>query len=267
MEHLQLISLGSFCGMKFAIQRLGLGDAHLPFDWIRTTSKGLGHFLWNGFERFFEANRYDLDSGTVHRAEQHSFWHDDVSQPEVREKLQRRVCRFLDLANDFKSQPRDLLFLRSCACTDELNDVEELYSALIQRFVPGSRNRVLLAVVIDGQERREGPIFHASLPGLAFFLQPLNQEGSLDGKAFSWAVGAACDAALQRCSEGFATGPSPRVVQSGADLLEGRYQGGPGRPIDFCDAGLRSGFGDFDCFEPSSLPSRTENHKDERSME
>ncbi len=55
---------------------------------------------------------------TVHRAEQHSFWHDDVpvsskptinmglefgrakvSKAEVRQKLQRRVHRFLNLAN------------------------------------------------------------------------------------------------------------------------------------------------------------------------
>eukprot|EP00434_Breviolum_minutum_P009818 symbB.v1.2.008647.t2/scaffold540.1/size189765/12 len=214
LQQLQVVSLGSFCGMKFSIQRLGLGDAHLPFDWIRTTSKGLRGFLRNGFEKFFEAKRYDLaEAGmTVHRAEQHSFWHDDVSKPEVRQKLQRRVHRFLNLANN---ESRDLLFIRSCACTDELLEVEACQFAVAQ-----ASGRLLLAM-----EQLEGPILHAFLPGLAFFLQPLaSQEEGNDGKAFSWALEAACDAALaSEDVEGFASKGKERLVQSGAQLLVGDH--------------------------------------------
>ncbi|CAK9077059.1 unnamed protein product [Durusdinium trenchii] len=215
-QQLQLVSLGSFCGMKFSIQRLGLGDAHLPFDWIRTTSQGLERFLKHGFDDFFVAKRYDLPEAgmKVHRAEHHSFWHDDVSQPEVREKLLRRVNRFLGLAEN-TPESRDLLFIRSCACTDELREAEALYSALCGRFTVGPGRRLLLAMVVDGQERYEGPILHAFLPGLAFFLQPLaNEQEGTDGKAFSWAVGAACDAALAVCEfEGGDTPERSEVVE------------------------------------------------------
>lgn len=86
-----------------------------------------------------------------------------VSKPEVRQKLQRRVHRFLNLANneadpsrngDISKNPwyffgpvifiiclisgkknrqsRDLLFIRSCACTDELLEVEACQFAVAQ---------------------------------------------------------------------------------------------------------------------------------------
>ncbi|CAE8601157.1 unnamed protein product, partial [Polarella glacialis] len=103
LRQLHVISLGSFCGMKFSIQRLGLGDAHLPFDWIRSTSEGVAKFVRNGFQGFFSvATACDVPSFgmRVHRAQHHSFWHDDVSQLEVREKMKRRVARFLALADE-----------------------------------------------------------------------------------------------------------------------------------------------------------------------
>lgn len=250
-QRLQLVSLGSFCGMKFSIQRLGLGDAHLPFDWIRTTSLGLEGFLLNGFKEFFVGKRYDLKEMTVHRAEQHSFWHDDISKAEVREKLMRRVSRFTQLAEKATAEARDLLFIRSCTCTEELRRAEALYAALHGRFSLGPGRRLLLAIVVDGQGQHEGPIHHARLPGLAFFLQPVcGQEDSSSGQAFSWAVAAACDAALDG-GLGFAITEEDRIVQSAADLLDGgSWQGRDFPPLSFSDAGLRSGFGGFACFEP-----------------
>eukprot|EP00931_Biecheleriopsis_adriatica_P010022 TRINITY_DN111117_c0_g1_i1.p1 TRINITY_DN111117_c0_g1~~TRINITY_DN111117_c0_g1_i1.p1 ORF type:complete len:412 (-),score=78.59 TRINITY_DN111117_c0_g1_i1:24-1259(-) len=257
LQKLRVISLGSFCGMKFSIQRLGLGDAHLPFDWIRTTSSGVAHFVQTGFEDFFSvASAYDVPSAgfKVHRAERHSFWHDDVSQADVRQKMRRRVARFLDLAEDPPEEVRDLLFVRSCACTEELRQVEDLYAALQERFAsPMRTRRILLAIIVDGQARREGPIFHAKLPGLLLLTQPLSShEAAMRGEGYCWAVAAACDAALGEGphADGGFSAPSCeltiRWVQSGSELLEG----GDHTPVAFCDAGLQSGYGDLACFEP-----------------
>eukprot|EP00913_Durusdinium_trenchii_P009682 g9098.t2 len=159
---------------------------------IRTTSQGLERFLKHGFDDFFVAKRYDLPEAgmKVHRAEHHSFWHDDVSQPEVREKLLRRVNRFLGLAEN-TPESRDLLFIRSCACTDELREAE-VPSILFgtcghepARFADTSScSSDSDCNASCEQERYEGPILHAFLPGLAFFLQPLaNEQEGTDGKA------------------------------------------------------------------------------------
>ena len=256
LTRLQLISLGSYCGMKFSIQRLGCGSAHLPFDWIRTTQGGLVHFLRTGFTDYFcVASKLEIKSAalTVHRGENHSFWHDDVSQASVREKLRRRVTRFLEMAANFPTQTRDYLFLRSCACTSELHRVEDLYTTLVERCAPGQNPpRVLLAIIIDGQAQRQGPIHHDSLPGLVFFTQEQSSEEDVtDGQAYSWAVGAACDAALMESLQGFARQPGQRVVKSGSELLEGGHWGGRWHPpLQSCEAGLHSGYG-VSCFETS----------------
>ncbi|CAE7657829.1 unnamed protein product, partial [Symbiodinium pilosum] len=208
LERLQLVSLGSFCGVKFSLQRLGLGTAHLPFDWIRTTQDGVERFLETNFsEYFFVASRLQIEPAalTVHRGAHHSFWHDDVSDITVRDKLRRRVARFLDLAANFPTQSRDFLFVRSCACTSELHRAEELYSALEERFSCRGQTkspRVLLAIIIDGQVQRQGPIYHASLPGLIFFTQEQpSEEDATDGQAYSWAIAAACETALEESTE------------------------------------------------------------------
>ncbi|CAE7821116.1 unnamed protein product [Symbiodinium sp. CCMP2456] len=255
LEHLQLVSLGSFCGMKLSMQRLCLGTAHLPFDWIRSTQAGVERFLKTGFSEFFcVARKLEIKSAalTVHRGEHHSFWHDDVGQAVVRDKLRRRILRFLDLANGFRTQSRDVLFLRSCACSSELHHAEDLYAALAQCFTSGHENspRVLLAIIVDGQVQRQGPIRHASLPGLVFFTQEqLSEEDGADSQAYCWAIGAACDAALWDCAQGFAVQPGQRVVKSGTELADGGYCGGEWYPpLQFCEAGLHSGYG-VSCFE------------------
>eukprot|EP00418_Pyrodinium_bahamense_P048063 CAMPEP_0179171576 /NCGR_PEP_ID=MMETSP0796-20121207/84583_1 /TAXON_ID=73915 /ORGANISM="Pyrodinium bahamense, Strain pbaha01" /LENGTH=419 /DNA_ID=CAMNT_0020874655 /DNA_START=73 /DNA_END=1330 /DNA_ORIENTATION=+ len=170
LRRLRIVSLGSFCGMKVSLQRLGLGEAHLPFDWIRSRSAGLQLFLRNDFAGFFSvASQCDVPGTNLKmfRSMVHSFWHDDIKDPEIRKKLQRRIDRFRALRDD----PSDLLFVRSCASTDELREVEGLHDALQQRFGTSSR-RVLLAVVVDGQRDLEGPILHAQTPSIAFFPHP-----------------------------------------------------------------------------------------------
>mmetsp|Transcript_22362 Transcript_22362/g.35459 ORF Transcript_22362/g.35459 Transcript_22362/m.35459 type:complete len:413 (+) Transcript_22362:75-1313(+) len=251
-RRMHVISLGSFCGPKFSIQRLGLGAAHLPFDWIRTTTRGLQYFLNNNFEDFFKvASRTQVKSAnlTVHRSERHSFWHDDVSKADVREKLRRRIDRFVAL----REESKDLLFVRSAACTAEIADTEDLYSTLVSFFGAGQRRRILLVVIVTGQDKFEGPIMHTTRPGVIFFLQPVASESEmLEGRAFSLAVTAAVETALavQEGSDpsvGFGEPLGCRTVSSAVALFEGQS------PVKTSNTGLQSGYEGLMCFEQPNV--------------
>lgn len=175
----QVVSLGTSCATKLSIRRLGLDEATLPCDWIRSSMDGLVHWLREDFADFLNMQeRYELTvqacAMTVHRSRTHSFWHDDVADSTVQEKLLRRVDRFMGLASDHASEgsPRALLFVRSVASSEELRDVEVLFELLRSRFEILGR-RVCLLVIIDGQPFA-GPVLHARhMEGLIFWLLPV----------------------------------------------------------------------------------------------
>jgi hypothetical protein len=175
----QVVSLGNSCATKLSIRRLGLDEATLPCDWIRSSMQGLLHWLKHDFEGFLETDqRYDLNmqgcAMTVYRSHAHSFWHDDISDASAQEKLRRRVDRFLGLSVDSASQvkPRTLLFVRSVASSAELANVEGLFELLKERFGHQGRS-VRLLVIIDGQSF-SGPVRHARYDdSILFWIQPL----------------------------------------------------------------------------------------------
>jgi hypothetical protein len=267
LDCMHVISLGSYCGMKFSMQRLGLGGAHLPFDWIRTTSAGVRHFVQNEFRDFFSVSSQCSVPGTglrVHRSEFHSFWHDDISKESTQIKLQRRIHRFLALRDD----PKDVLFLRSCACTDELAELEDLYAVLSDHFRSPcqSSRRVLLVVVVDGQLGFEGPFVHKAQPEIMVFKQPLSPDASVRrGEAYCRAISSAVTLALalpnnsdlatpcgQELLHGKATVSFPQtLVSEAADHTDGTGINWS-RSMTFCDAGLHSGYDGIVCFDESS---------------
>lgn len=247
MSRLRVVSLGSFCGVKFSIQRLGLGEAHLPFDWVRTTAEGVRHFLQSRFSDFFSiVSRVDVANLQVYRSERHSFWHDDISQAASREKLSRRIERFCALQQDCK----DLLFVRSCTSTDELLEVEALYEQLCVFFGSGKNRRVLLLVAVDGQEDFQGPVVHKELPGVLFYAQPLVEDAaSPESRAYCQAISYATDAALDvspatiagNLDVGFGLASSQAMsTQRGEKLID---------VLRYCDAGMYTGYGDLQSFE------------------
>lgn len=168
LDRFCVVSLGSFCRVKQSIQVMGLGTAHMPFDWMRTTLRGVRTFVAEGFESFFSVasvHKSATCTRIVHRAENHSFWHDDISKPEAREKLRRRIARFEALASDSK----DLFFVIHIY-PSELGDIPDLYQALCKRFViPGSSHQVLLSVLLSGQPYDLGPVTVKGLPNVVFF--------------------------------------------------------------------------------------------------
>mmetsp|Transcript_71535 Transcript_71535/g.155415 ORF Transcript_71535/g.155415 Transcript_71535/m.155415 type:complete len:942 (-) Transcript_71535:64-2889(-) len=255
LSQLHVISLGSFCGVKFSIQRLGLGQAHLPFDWIRSTSSGVRSFVRRRFSNFFSVtSRQDVPgtSFTVHRSDKHSFWHNDITREEERELLRRRVDRFLAMRDD----PKDLLFVRSVASTEELAEVEDLYADLSDRFVKSARRRVLLVVVVDGQATFSGPIAHRGLPGVVFYAQPLAEDAvSPEGDCYTRAITSAVDLVLRAAasglppSEGFglaANGNGASFSVPDAEYLlncdTSRGDVPSFLPLSPCDAGMHSGY-------------------------
>jgi hypothetical protein len=257
LERMHVISLGSFCGVKLSIQRLGLGSAHLPLDWVRSTTAGVLHFLRSDFDGFFSvASQSEVGNMRVFRSERHSFWHDDISNATVRAKLQRRIQRFLAMRED----PKDLLFVRSCDSTDTLPEVETLYAELCARF--GDGRRVLLLVIVDGQDHFEGPIQHEALPGVMFFAQygVSQKQGERDDsdsqvytKAISFAVEAALNSQTSSAGFGLADSGIPSAF-SGATLI-GKETGRCGPPqLKKFDAALYSGYSGLMSFEKLGAP-------------
>lgn len=175
---LEVISLGSSCGVKMTLRRMGLDQANMPFDWIRSSGQGILHWMQNGFADYFNVpfNRVEVTfrdlNMTVYRSSTHSFWHDNIEEPMTWQTLQRRVQRFEGLAKDSEHRPaRALLFVRAICTTEEITGAEALFNALQQRFGRNGRQVFLLLVIED--QGLVGPILHSSYPNLLFWVQPL----------------------------------------------------------------------------------------------
>jgi len=186
LRRYRIVSLGSFCSMKMSLQKLGLGESHLPFDWIRTTSQGIRHFVSTGFQDFFTVATKCQAPGsnlTMFRSQFHSVWHDDLLTVEARLKLTRRIERFLAIKDD----PRDLIFVRSCASSDEVGDMENLQNCLVARFgrkPDGTSRRVLLGLVVDGQDHDVAAIVNAQQPTLMLATKQLTQSAAAAGPCY-----------------------------------------------------------------------------------
>eukprot|EP00403_Amphidinium_massartii_P043884 CAMPEP_0178436566 /NCGR_PEP_ID=MMETSP0689_2-20121128/34506_1 /TAXON_ID=160604 /ORGANISM="Amphidinium massartii, Strain CS-259" /LENGTH=629 /DNA_ID=CAMNT_0020058667 /DNA_START=30 /DNA_END=1919 /DNA_ORIENTATION=+ len=161
-----LVSLGCYCGTKLTFQKLGRGAATLPFDWIRTTHESLINFMRSGFEGFYDVQYQEEVPGVpgmiMYRGQQHSFWHDDPSHPETREKYDRRIARFHNLGDTCKT----VLCVRAVATTDEILVVDELVTELKKIY----GDKVCLCLVLSFQTSYKGAYFvEGNEDVLAFF--------------------------------------------------------------------------------------------------
>jgi len=150
-DHVTLVSLGCFCGPKLSFKHIGRGAATLPFDWIRTRHKGLVHFIDNGFDGFYDfATKKSVPgcSMTTYRSFYHSFWHDDPTDPGMRERYARRIERFQAI----KADTAPVLFVRCIPSTDEIKEIPELLNTLQTHHV----TKACLLLVIDFQSTAKG---------------------------------------------------------------------------------------------------------------
>merc|ERR1719162_2023565 len=102
-DDIQLVSLGCSCAPKMSFKELGRGAETLPFDWSRSTMKGVYQHMTTHFTDFFNfTTRHvvDLEDGNhmvMFRSEEFSFWHDDPTVGGMQERYRRRFARFNSL--------------------------------------------------------------------------------------------------------------------------------------------------------------------------
>mmetsp|Transcript_72890 Transcript_72890/g.202220 ORF Transcript_72890/g.202220 Transcript_72890/m.202220 type:complete len:435 (-) Transcript_72890:32-1336(-) len=157
-DHVRLVSFGCMCGVKLTFQQLGRGAETLPFDWCYSRLKGILHFMRSDFQGFYDYTTMmpDVNGMTMYRSVNHSFWHDNPDDEDMREKYTRRISRFK--AIDASTQP--ILFVRAIASTDELKMAEEFLLELTTSF--GEQAHLLL--IIDFQKRMRGAAFVNGIP-------------------------------------------------------------------------------------------------------
>jgi len=163
-----LVSLGCSCGPKMAFDEMGRGSETLPLDWMCTTLEGVIGFLTTEFQGFYQFNSIEaatMPEGTnikVFRGVNHSWWHDDPTNPATQEKYNRRISRLFSM----KSVNEPILFVRVAATTDELPMVDTLARKLVEKFGP----RAMLLIVIGGQlPNNVGPCIVSSIPNLMVY--------------------------------------------------------------------------------------------------
>jgi hypothetical protein len=186
----------------------------LPFDWNRTRIEKVIEFLQTDFAGFLS----DLSGPTAiprskglraFRGSGHSFWHDDLEDPNTAIKLQRRIDRFLQLG----ASPQPKLFVRVLATHDELASADELYAELVAKFGKYNANVYLLVIVND--QKQEETFISAKSPGLMIFFQCAEATNGEDPAPF-------CEPIVWAVKQIEQQGPSKyRQVASAAALLQG----------------------------------------------
>jgi hypothetical protein len=175
-DHVMLVSLGCFCGPKLSFKNIGRGSATLPFDWIRTRHQGLVHFIDNGFDGFYDfATKKSVPgcSMTTYRSFYHSFWHDDPTDPGMRERYARRIERFQAINAD----TAPVLFVRTIPSTDEIKDIPELLNVLQKNH----GTKACLLLVIDFQWTAKGAAIVDGFDNLLIFYLSSDHHVGEDG--------------------------------------------------------------------------------------
>lgn len=175
-EGLVAVSLGCYCGVKLSFRRLGLDSATLPLDWNRTRIEKVIEFLQTDFDEYLS----DVDGPisipntklSAFRGPGHSFWHDNIEDPDVQIKLERRIDRFLQLG----ASSRQIMFVRALATYDELAEADDLYAELLSKF--GSDDTEVYLLVIVCMQDVNGPVKSDQSPGLFIFQLGKQAHGS-----------------------------------------------------------------------------------------
>jgi hypothetical protein len=156
-----------------AFDELGHGQESLPFDYMCTRIEGVIGFLTNDFKGFFDfTNIVSFEVGptpiTVYRNTEHSWWHDDPTDPACREKFARRIERLKEI----QAHDTPVLFVRVAATTDELPKADTLQHILAEKFGPQAK----LLLVIPGQLQNSsalGPRLIDGMPNILVYLTPM----------------------------------------------------------------------------------------------
>jgi len=210
----RIVSLGSYCGVRKSVQKADLDGESLPFDWMRTRVEGILHYLRNDFDMFFNyVTTHDLQNSVVmYRDHLHSFWHDDLLDPQCKEKYQRRIERLFSL--DARTEP--ILFIRSVAHTRELLLTDELLQEITKRF----GERAKLMVIVDFQAGNVGPALVQDRENLLVYSLPTKAHQEPYGAPYGDPIKAALDW-MDGCLQGARVLPSVNSLLDGCDIRNG----------------------------------------------
>lgn len=110
----------------------------------------MNKLISSNFEGFYDfTTRIQLPGSqdmVMFRGQDHSFWHDDPTQDNMKERYDRRIERFGRI--DAQQQP--VLFVRSCAASSELAECATLSRLLIEKF--GRLAHLLLVIDFQGDD-------------------------------------------------------------------------------------------------------------------
>eukprot|EP00403_Amphidinium_massartii_P038930 CAMPEP_0178452328 /NCGR_PEP_ID=MMETSP0689_2-20121128/44186_1 /TAXON_ID=160604 /ORGANISM="Amphidinium massartii, Strain CS-259" /LENGTH=1047 /DNA_ID=CAMNT_0020078027 /DNA_START=44 /DNA_END=3185 /DNA_ORIENTATION=+ len=149
----EFVSLGSYCGVAFGLQVLGLTKFSYPLDWARSPADGVAQLFRT---RFAEFTTFGLFADKGEHGKLYgktrwggSFWHHDPTDPRVQQDFTRRVGRLLGPSAEVPaSKPR--VFVRATNSTAELMETEKLYNSLSSSLPEAE---VYILIIIDMQLR------------------------------------------------------------------------------------------------------------------
>lgn len=217
-SHVQLISLGCYCGPKLTFQKIGRGAETLPFDWLRTSLDGVLHMLRTNFQGFFEyTSRLPVpgyEPMVIYRGKLHSFWHDNPDEESMHERYTRRIARLYGMSSKDRRKGQEThptLFVRVAASTDELPRIQELLDELTSIF----GKEVFLLLILNWQVSFIGFASLSSIPNLLVYFA----DSSIHDREKQTVPGAPYAAAVQSGLQWAAGRPVKSVVFSELNLL------------------------------------------------
>mmetsp|Transcript_57005 Transcript_57005/g.135601 ORF Transcript_57005/g.135601 Transcript_57005/m.135601 type:complete len:375 (+) Transcript_57005:65-1189(+) len=146
----EFIGLGSWCGVRVALDNLGLAQRAYPFDWLRSSVAGVLQCLSTEFKDFltYSGIKHEKDlTGFTGSQWGGSFWHHDLRSEKVCQAYGRRIARFLGDEEVLPDMPR--LFVRAVNTPAEVEAALQMH-VLLQRLFP--HTQVYLLLVIDVQQ-------------------------------------------------------------------------------------------------------------------
>lgn len=149
-----VISLGHFCAVASELDKLGLREASLPFDWIITPLDSLIELINNNFSDFLNPELLYRDSKlpyiVINKKYNVAFYHDfKESKPisdqieEVQRKYSRRVARFYDYIKEAT------LFVRYIETKEEYEYIIQNYSSLLDLLKKYNKENDLILISKD----------------------------------------------------------------------------------------------------------------------
>lgn len=132
MSEYQWISLGGWCKVKMQFKIFNIqNDKTMPFDFIKSSTKGLIKCIQTDFKCFLENPIYREPrlSETAITSQHFAWFYHDVSKREIQEKIQRQIQRFLEKLQS----TQQTIFVRWCLEPNWENELNDL--VIFQRIV------------------------------------------------------------------------------------------------------------------------------------